>query len=392
MFCAIAVVLPLLLQSPEAAAKSAQQAPEAEKPVPEGLGPDEARSSIQLSSRWLVSNQHPDGSWGVGVMDSVQFDNFSVETYYDFQLAANGLAFCALASLEETPERRASLDKSLEWLLSTRLPKRGNNWDVDCTWPAVYGLQAMVVAGRDPRFAKPELKAKVEARGMEFYALLEHNQEPKGGWGYYEGPAVSKRPTWSTSFTTSAGLVAILGAQKLGWKTDPKVAARAAQYLEECKLPTGAYQYDHSIVPWVGGESINDIKGSLGRMQAANLALRRAGDKSITDERIRKALGNFFEDHKFLDVGRMRPIPHEAYYFVAAYFYFFGHCYCGQVINELPEAEREAWHQKLRAHVVKVQWKDGSSIDFPNMSCMQIAGTAFSILALQAGVSGKSPL
>jgi hypothetical protein len=127
-------------------------------------------------------------------------------------------------------------------------------------------------------------------------------------------------------------------------------------------------------------------------MQAANLALRRAGDKSITDERIRKALGSFFEEHRFLDVGRMRPIPHEAYYFVAAYFYFFGHCYCGQVINELPEAEREAWHQKLRAHVVKVQWKDGSSIDFPNMSCMQIAGTAFSILALQAGVAGKTPL
>jgi hypothetical protein len=392
MVSALAVVLALLLQSPEVPANSAPQDPAAEKPAPEGLGADAARSSIQLSSRWLLSNQHPNGSWGSGANDSVQFDGFSVETYYDFQLAANGLAFCALAALEETPERRAALDKSLEWLLTTRLPKRGNNWDVDCTWPAVYGLQALVVAARDPRFGKPEAKARIEARGMEFYALLEHNQEPKGGWGYYEGPAVSKRPTWSTSFTTSAGLVALLGAQKLGWKVDPKVVARAVGYLDECKLPTGAYTYDHSVVPWVGGESINDVKGSLGRMQAANLALRRAGDKSITDERIRKALGDFFEEHKFLDVGRMRPIPHEAYYFVAAYFYFFGHCYCGQVINELPEAEREAWHTKLRAHVVKVQWKDGSSIDFPNMSCMQVAGTAFSILALQAGVTGKSPL
>ena len=392
MLSALAVVLPLLLQTPEAPAKSSPQAPQPDKPVPEGLGPDEARSSIQLSSRWLLTNQHPDGSWGTGANDSVQFDGFSIETYYDFQLAANALAFCALASLDETPERHAALDKSLGWLLTTRLPKRGNNWDVDCTWPAVYGLQAMVVAGRDARFAKGETKAKVEARGLEFFALLEHNQEPKGGWGYYEGPAVSKRPTWSTSFTTSAGLVAILGAQKLGWKVDPKVASRAANYLDECKLPTGAYTYDHAPVPWVGGESINDVKGSLGRMQAANLALRRAGDKSITDERIRKALGDFFEEHKFLDVGRMRPIPHEAYYFVAAYFYFFGHCYCGQVINELPEAERESWHKKLRAHVIKVQWKDGSSIDFPNMSCMQIAGTAFSILALQAGVAGKSPL
>lgn len=388
MIGALAVVLPLLLQKPEGAAKSPDTTPAAQEDAPLGLGSDEALSSIARSARWLVTNQHPDGSWGTGAADSLQFLGFSVETYYDFQLAANALAFCALSALPETPERRTALEKSLGWLTTTHLPKRGNNWDVDCTWPAVYGLQAMVVAGRDPRWTG-EWKRKVEARGMEFYALLEHNQEPKGGWGYYEGPAVSKRPTWSTSFTTSAGVVALIGAQKLAWKVDPAVIARAVRYLDECKLPTGAYTYDHAPIPWVGGESINDVKGSLGRMQVANLALRRAGDKSITDEKIRQGLAAFFEEHKFLDVGRMRPVPHEAYYYVAAYFYFFGHCYCGQVIDELPEAEREAWHQKLRAHVVKVQWKDGSSIDFPNMSCMQIAGTAFSILALQAGVSSK---
>ena len=33
-----------------------------------------------------------------------------------------------------------------------------------------------------------------------------------------------------------------------------------------------------------------------------------------------------------------------------------------------------------------MQWKDGSSIDFPNLSSMQIAGTSFSLLALQAGL------
>jgi hypothetical protein len=56
------------------------------------------------------------------------------------------------------------------------------------------------------------------------------------------------------------------------------------------------------------------------------------------------------------------------------------------VINELPAEEREAWHRKLRTELLKVQWADGSSLDFPNMSCMQIAGTSFSLLALQAGL------
>ena len=85
----------------------------------------------------------------------------------------------------------------------------------------------------------------------------------------------------------------------------------------------------------------------------------------------------------------MRPIPHEAYYANAAYFYMFGHCYAAQAINELPEAERAAWHKQLRGHLAKIQWADGSSLDFPNMSCMQIAGTSFSILALQAGLPGS---
>jgi hypothetical protein len=68
----------------------------------------------------------------------------------------------------------------------------------------------------------------------------------------------------------------------------------------------------------------------------------------------------------------------------------FGHCYAGQVINELPEAERGAWHKRLRGHLAKIQWADGSSIDFPNMSCMRIAGTSFSILALHAGLPGSA--
>jgi hypothetical protein len=56
------------------------------------------------------------------------------------------------------------------------------------------------------------------------------------------------------------------------------------------------------------------------------------------------------------------------------------------VINELPEGERAAWHKRLRAHLAKIQWDDGSSMDFPNLGCMRIAGTSFSILAFQAGL------
>jgi hypothetical protein len=132
------------------------------------------------------------------------------------------------------------------------------------------------------------------------------------------------------------------------------------------------------------------VKGSLGRIQVCNWARRRGGDATLTDEALRAGLTAFFEHHKFLDVARLKPVPHEAYYQNAAYFYFFGHYHAALAINELPPAEREAWHAKLRQELVKVQWQDGSSLDFPNMSCMQIAGTSFSTLALQAGLKGGS--
>jgi len=356
------------------------------RPSEATAGADVARTSVSRAARWLVESQKPDGSWGAGSADSVQFLGFSPETFYAFKMGADGVACLALLSLDDAPERRAALERALGWMVQARVPRRGSSWDIDCSWSALYGFQAMVAAARDPRFQGADWKEKLRARGLELYALLEHNQEPLGGWGYYEGPVVSHRPTWSTSFATGCVIPALVEAGKLGWPVDPKVTARAVEYIRNCHLPTGAYTYDLRPVPWVGGESINEVKGSLGRIQVCNWARREAGDKTLTDEEIRQGLRAFFEDHRFLDAARMKPIPHEAWYYNAAYFYFFGHYHAARVINELPEAEREVWHQKLRAELVKVQWADGSSLDFPNMSCMQIAGTSFSLLALQAGL------
>jgi hypothetical protein len=152
-------------------------------------------------------------------------------------------------------------------------------------------------------------------------------------------------------------------------------------------LPNGAYEYDLRPIPRInGGEHINDVKGSLGRIQTCNWALHEAGVKTVTVDKIRQGIAWFFEHHKFLDVARLRPIPHEAYYANAGYFYFFGHYHVARAINALPEAEREAWHKKLRAHLVKAQWADGSSVDFVGSFYVYTASTSFSVLALEAGL------
>src|SRR5688572_15944640 len=222
---------------------------------------DEVRTRVARAVEWLQREQRPDGAWGSGAMDSVQFTIFSVETYYAFQLGANALAFLALSSIDPSPETDAALSRSLEWLSNARVPKRGNDWDVDCSWAALYGFQAMLAAWQDPRFQDEALRERIRAQGLEFYALLEKNQEPHGGWGYYEGPVVSRRPTWATSFATACVVPSLVRAVELGWPVDAKVIARARDYLERCRLPNGAYSYDLRPVPRVAGESIDNVRG-----------------------------------------------------------------------------------------------------------------------------------
>jgi len=349
-----------------------------------------AQAGVDKALEFFVKTQNPDGSWGSTSCETTMEMVFAIETHYAWSVAAHGLATMTLLQAKETPERRAALDKAVRWLCNSRMTLRGSTWDNDAVWGWLYGTVAMTEIARDARFSTDEWRGPVGHRGREFAGWLQKNQEPLGGFGYYDDPPFTQRPKWGTSFSTASVLPALGIALQLGWLEDSEVRDRAAGYIRKCRLPNGAYQYDLGAVPRMnGGEHINDVKGSLGRIQVCNWALRRAGDPAVTDQVIEKGLQQFFEHHRFLAIARMRPIPHEAYYYVAAYFYMFGHCYAAQAINELPEAERADWHRQLRSHLAKIQWDDGSSIDFPNMSCMQIAGTSFSILAFQAGLPGS---
>ncbi len=109
------------------------------------------------------------------------------------------------------------------------------------------------------------------------------------------------------------------------------------------------------------------------------------GDGSGNDDTIREGLTAFFKEHKFLDAAFMRPVPHEAYYANAAYFYHFGHYYASLAIEQLPKEERAAWHALLRPELVKTQREDGSLTDFLGTGYLRVASTAFTILALEAG-------
>jgi hypothetical protein len=296
----------------------------------------------------------------------------------------------ALMRVEETPEVRAALERGLKRLSATRDSKRGSDWDSDFLWAGLYGSVAFVQAAKDARFQGDDWRALLEEGGKRYLRILERNQTPDGGWGYYDFPYPSDRPKWATSFCTALVLPALQDALALGWIEDPGMLARARKYVARCAAPNGAFEYDLNMIPRItGGENINDFKGSLGRIQVCNWGLASTGEKKITEDRIREGLERFFDEHRFLDVARMRPIPHEAYYQNAAYFYWFGHYYAAEAINLLPEAEREAFHARLRPHATKVQRADGSTADFLPYSSMTTASTAYLVLTLALGLPAE---
>jgi len=368
----------LLLLAPAAAAQNLD--------APAQLSQDEVRASLDKALGWLLEKQNPDGSWGTGAMDGLLELGFSVESFYSWQVASNSIACLAMLGAPESAGRTAALERGVHWLEETRPPKRGSDWDIDYVWGGLFGFAAAIELASDPHFGTPEWAPRLEALAKRYFAILEANQVPTGGWGYYDDPIFSRRPKWATSFSTATVIPALKRAEELGWVTDPKIRTRATQFVSQCSLPNGAYAYDLSPIPWVGGDSINNVKGSLGRIQACNWALYSVGEKKVTVERLRAGLADFFEHHRFLDVAFMDPVPHEAYYFNSGYFYLFAHYYAARVINLLPADEREAWHARLRPHLVKVMRKDGASTDFLTSAYMKVAGTAFSALALELGL------
>lgn len=379
-----------------AAAVAAQDPPSA-APAPEAAKAVEAARKLETREaalagvdralRFFVDTQNPDGSWGSKSCDTTMEMSFAVETHYAWGVAAHALATMTLLRAKETPERRKALDKAVRWLCNSRMTQRGSTWDNDAVWGWLYGTVAMTDVAQDPRFSTDEWRAPVAARGREFAGWLAKNQEPLGGFGYYDDPPYTRRPKWGTSFSTASVLPALGIAMQLGWLDGAETRDRAASYIRRCRLPNGAYEYDLNPVPRMnGGEHINDVKGSLGRIQACNWALRRTGDPGITDAMIKQGVEQFFEHHRFLAIARMRPIPHEAYYYNAGYFFFFAHFYCGLAIELLPADQREPFRQQLRRRVLETQRADGSYCDFLGSSYMVVSSTAFATMALQAGM------
>ncbi|MEM1441934.1 MAG: hypothetical protein AAGF67_06300 [Verrucomicrobiota bacterium] len=204
-----------------------------------------------------------------------------------------------------------------------------------------------------------------------------------GGWGYYDFRVGTARPASSSiSFTTATCLVALHEASKIeGVEVPEKMIERAIDSINRQRKADHSYLYGEYLKsrPMYG---INRPAGSLGRSQACNYALRIWGDDSIENEILDEWLDRLGTRNGWLDIGRKRPVPHEAWFAVAGYFFYYGHYYAAMCAELLPEETGDKHREMLTSILLGLQEEDGSWWDFPFYSYHQPYGTAFAVMTL----------
>ena len=360
-----------------------ENVPEPE-PVPP-REPKEVEEAIGRGIAFLLKVQNENGSWG-SAQNTKDLNIFAPVPGAHNAFRSGVTALCVAALIETGDDReqvKQAIGRGEQWLLE-ELPglRRADAVALYNVWGHAYGIQALVrMPGRaEDDEERRKLIEQVIAQQIE---LLERYESVDGGWGYYDFDIGAKKPaSLSTSFTTATVLVALAEAEPLGLVMSKEVVERAIDSIERQRKNDFSYLYGQYL-KYLPVYSINRPAGSLGRTQACNIALHLFDDESVNHAVMHACLDRFFARHGWLDIGRKRPIPHESWFAVAGYFFYYGHYYAALCIEHLPEEQQSEFLDHLALVLLERQEKDGSWWDFPLYNYHQQYGTAFALMALQ---------
>ncbi len=387
--CTVAAVLALFC----VAARAAEEEPahpfplasKAPKPVAvETPSPELIDKSIRRGVEFLLRRQNANGSWGAA-RNTKDLNIFAPVPGSHHAFRAGVTALCISALIEtggDDPKVAASLDRADAWMFA-HLPRlrRADPGTLYNTWGHAYGIQALVrMLDRKPD-DRPRQK-KIRKLIEQQIELLDRYECVDGGWCYYDMNALTKKPSGSSiGFVTATVLVAFHEARAKGFEIPQRLVDRGMASIVRQRNGDFSYCYGEYLKsrPRYG---INRPAGSLGRSQACSVAMRYWGDKLVTDAVLSAWLDRLFARNLWLDIGRKRPIPHESFFSVAGYFFYYGHYYAVLCIEELPDAERGSHQDQLAQIMLRLQEKDGCWWDYPLYDYHQQYGTAFALMTL----------
>ena len=369
----------------EPSEKSTPAATTAAAPLPE-LTREALDAAIRRGVDFLLADQNKNGSWG----DATQTKDLNIFAplpggHQAFRAGASGLALSGLIdAADPRPEVAAAIDKAAAWT-AAELPNLRRT-SQDCTynsWGHAYGLRA--IARLYQRETDPAKKAAWARLAQQQVDTANRSEDVNGGWGnldIYDGLTTQKPSGLPTSFTTATVLLAMAEARStMGVTLDDKLVKHALASINYQRTPDFSYTYSfqHRYRPRL---DINRPAGSLGRSQACNACLRVFGNPLVTDQVLTEWADRFLAREGFLSNGRKRPVPHEAPFRIAGYFYYYGIYYFTESARLLPKATHAAYARRLAAIILSHQEKDGSWWDYPLYNYHRPYGTGYALMAL----------
>ena len=342
------------------------------------------KDAISDGSQFLLQNQNEDGSWGT----AQQTKGLNIYApipgaHRAFRLACTALSITALLDVQKDNSTfHDTITRGKEYLLENLSNlRRATPMALYNVWSHAYGIQALVKL-YESSTNKDEIE-KIRGLIRQQISMLQKYESIDGGWGYYDFNAQTKQPSGSSiSFVNATALVGLKEAEEIGITVPQKMVQKALDALRRQRLPDHSYLYGEYLKnkPRRG---INRPAGSLGRSHACNLALQVWGDKTVTAKVHKICLDRLVNRNGWLDMARKRPIPHESWFAVAGYFFYYGHLYASLCIEKLPINQQADYQSKLSQILIPLQEKDGSWWDFPFYNYHQQYGTAMALISLK---------
>ena len=343
----------------------------------------EIHRSLDRGCNFLLKKQNSDGSWG-SARQTKGLNIFAPVpgSHRAFRLAVTALSISALIEIKSNDQNFTEcINKGQNYLLE-KLPqlRRASPMALYNVWSHCYGLQAL--HRMHEISSHSEDRQKIKEVMEQQIKMLQTYESIDGGWGYYDFNAQTKQPSGSSiSFVNATGLVALKEANASGVSVPSKLVNRALVAIKRQRLPDHSYLYGEYL-KYRPRSGINRPAGSLGRSHACNYALQIWGDESVTDEVHKLCLDRLIKRNGWLDVARKRPVPHESWFAVAGYFFYYGHLYAAFCMEQLSLVDQPKYQKALAKILIPLQEKDGSWWDFPFYDYHQQYGTAMALLSL----------
>ena len=330
--------------------------------------------------KYLATSQQDNGSWGTGLSTRGTEIYARVPGSLDsFKTATTALAVMAFqeAGGEKSPYPEV-YRKGLAWLKTDGRVRRDQRDLMYNTWAHTYALQALsneIVAGdTDPRIRETAEYHLGKLLAYETYV---------GGWNYYDFEAGTQRPSMEpTSFSTASGLLALRRAREAGLDVPETTMRRSLNRLKDSRRPDGAFLYG-SGYRYGPNAGANKWQGAAGRSQSGNYILWLFGVEGFDHEDLDYSLTKLQENWIYLNIGRKRPFPHEAFYQNSGYYYYYGMYHAAREVEAMPAGDARRMHaENVRKMIMPFQEADGSWWDYAMWDYHKPYGTAYAVMSL----------